>query len=129
MDLVRSARRLPGSSRATGSKGGETTTTEQASSGGIDPNKVLKVVTVQARKRWRGESLPRKMETWWPLANYTIGIAKAVDAGIEPCLAAASGRQELQSSTPTTICDYCVMACMTAVSKSRSTGPITEVEV
>ena len=51
---------------------------------GIDPNSVRKVVTVHASQAVAWRVFTQKMGTWWPLANYKIGKANAVDAVIEP---------------------------------------------
>jgi uncharacterized protein YndB with AHSA1/START domain len=51
---------------------------------GTDPNSVQKVVTVQAPQDVAWRVFTEKIGTWWPLANYKIGKAKAVDAVIEP---------------------------------------------
>ena len=58
--------------------------TEQAISSAIDPNSVRKVVSVQAQPQVAWRVFTEKMGTWWPLANYKIGKANAVDAVIEP---------------------------------------------
>jgi len=58
--------------------------TEQTRSASIDPNSVRKVVTVQAPQAIAWRVFTERMGTWWPLANYKIGKAKAVDAVIEP---------------------------------------------
>lgn len=58
--------------------------TEQMMSGAPDPNSVRKVVHVQAPQAVAWRVFTDKMGTWWPLANYKIGKAKAVDAVIEP---------------------------------------------
>jgi uncharacterized protein YndB with AHSA1/START domain len=57
--------------------------TEQKMSGG-DANSVRKVVSVQAPQAVAWRVFTEKMGTWWPLASYKIGAAKAVDAVIEP---------------------------------------------
>jgi uncharacterized protein YndB with AHSA1/START domain len=57
---------------------------EQMISGGIDPNSVRKVVSVNAPQEVAWRVFTEKMGTWWPLANYKIGNSKAVDAVIEP---------------------------------------------
>ena len=59
-------------------------TTEQATSKVIDPNSVRKVMSVQAPPLVAWRVITEKMGTWWPLAHYKIGKAKAVDAVIEP---------------------------------------------
>jgi hypothetical protein len=59
-------------------------TTEQAMSKSIDPNSVRKVVSVQAPPAVAWRVFTEKMGTWWPLGDYKIGKAKAVDAVIEP---------------------------------------------
>lgn len=61
-------------------------TTEQMKSGGDDPNSVRKLVRVQAPPVVAWRVFTEQMGTWWPLANYKIGKAKAVDAVIEPRL-------------------------------------------
>lgn len=58
--------------------------TPQTRSGDVDPNSVHKVVTVHAPREIAWRVFTEKMGTWWPLANYKIGKAKAVDAVIEP---------------------------------------------
>lgn len=58
--------------------------TEQAVSSGKDPNSVRKVVSVEAPQAVAWRVFTEKMGTWWPLDNYKIGKAKAVDAVIEP---------------------------------------------
>ena len=58
--------------------------TEQAKSGGTDANSVRKVITVQAPQVIAWRVFTDAMSTWWPLATYKIGKAKAVDAIIEP---------------------------------------------
>lgn len=58
--------------------------TEQTMTGDTDPNSVRKVVTVQAPQAVAWRVFTEKMGTWWPLAHYKIGKAKAVDAVIEP---------------------------------------------
>jgi uncharacterized protein YndB with AHSA1/START domain len=50
----------------------------------IDPNSVRKSVSVDAPQDVAWRVFTQKMGTWWPLANYKIGKAKAVDAVIEP---------------------------------------------
>jgi uncharacterized protein YndB with AHSA1/START domain len=58
--------------------------TEQTMSPAIDPNSVRKAVTVKAPAETAWRVFTEKMGTWWPLANYKIGKAIAVDAVIEP---------------------------------------------
>jgi uncharacterized protein YndB with AHSA1/START domain len=57
---------------------------EATTIGDIDPNSVRKTVSVQvpAAVAWR--VFTEQMGSWWPLGNYKIGKAKAVDAIIEP---------------------------------------------
>ena len=50
----------------------------------IDPNSVRKTVSVDAPLDVAWRVFTQKMGTWWPLANYKIGKANAVDAVIEP---------------------------------------------
>jgi uncharacterized protein YndB with AHSA1/START domain len=49
-----------------------------------DPNSVRKSVSVDAPQDVAWRVFTQKMGTWWPLSNYKIGKAKAVDAVIEP---------------------------------------------
>lgn len=57
---------------------------EQATSSGFDPNSVRKSVQVQAPQQVAWRVFTEQMGTWWPLAHYKIGQAKAVDAIVEP---------------------------------------------
>ena len=57
---------------------------DEKNSGGGDPNSVRKVVRVQAPLAVAWRVFTEQMGTWWPLENYKIGKAKAVDAIIEP---------------------------------------------
>jgi uncharacterized protein YndB with AHSA1/START domain len=57
---------------------------EQGTSSGFDPNSVRKSVRVQAPQEVAWRVFTEQMGTWWPLANYKIGQAKAVDAVVEP---------------------------------------------
>ena len=57
---------------------------EQATSGGIEPNSVRKVVHVQAPQAVAWRVFTEQMGTWWPLQNYKIGKARAVEAVVEP---------------------------------------------
>jgi uncharacterized protein YndB with AHSA1/START domain len=50
----------------------------------IDPNSVRKVVQVRATPEIAWRVFTQKMGSWWPLENYKIGQANAVDAVIEP---------------------------------------------
>jgi uncharacterized protein YndB with AHSA1/START domain len=50
----------------------------------IDPNSVRKVVQVRATPEIAWRVFTQKMGSWWPLENYKIGRANAVDAVIEP---------------------------------------------
>jgi uncharacterized protein YndB with AHSA1/START domain len=50
----------------------------------FDPNTIRKLVSVQAPPAVAWQVFTEKMGTWWPLAVYKIGKAKAVDAVIEP---------------------------------------------
>jgi uncharacterized protein YndB with AHSA1/START domain len=47
-------------------------------------NSVRKAITVQAPQDVAWRVFTEKFGTWWPLANYKIGKAAAVDAVIEP---------------------------------------------
>jgi uncharacterized protein YndB with AHSA1/START domain len=49
-----------------------------------DLNSVRKEVTVNASREVAWRVFTEKLGTWWPLAHYKIGKAKAVDAFIEP---------------------------------------------
>jgi uncharacterized protein YndB with AHSA1/START domain len=57
---------------------------EQKKSGDYDPNAVRKTMNVQAPPEIAWRVFTAKMGTWWPLANYKIGKANAVDAVLEP---------------------------------------------
>src|SRR5262245_2275248 len=57
---------------------------EQMNPAGTDPNSVRKVVSVKAPPAVAWRVFTEQMGTWWPLANYKIGNAKAVDAVLEP---------------------------------------------
>lgn len=50
----------------------------------MDPNSVRKVVTVEAPQAIAWRVFTEGMSTWWPLAQYKIGRAKAVAAVVEP---------------------------------------------
>jgi len=58
--------------------------TEQANRDNVDLNSVRKVLGVQAPQAVAWRVFTEKMGSWWPLANYKIGKAKAVDAVVEP---------------------------------------------
>lgn len=58
--------------------------TQQSSSMGADPNSVRKSLTVDAPQAVAWRVFTTQMGTWWPLAQYKIGKANAVDAIIEP---------------------------------------------
>ena len=62
--------------------------TQRTKSGDADPNSVRKIVTVQAPPEVAWRVFTERMGTWWPLANYKIGKANAVDAVIEPRMGA-----------------------------------------
>ena len=50
----------------------------------FDPNSIRKAINVQAAQEISWRVFTEKMGTWWPLAFYKIGQAKALDAIIEP---------------------------------------------
>lgn len=56
---------------------------EPTMSDNFDPNRIRKVVSVQAPPAVAWQVFTEKMGTWWPLAVYKIGKANAVDAVIE----------------------------------------------
>jgi uncharacterized protein YndB with AHSA1/START domain len=58
--------------------------TEQAGAKDFDPNSVRKVITVKAPPEVAWRVFTQRMGTWWPLGEYKIGKAKAVDAIVEP---------------------------------------------
>ena len=58
--------------------------TDERMSGGVDPNSVRKVMSVKAPVEIAWRVFTKSMGTWWPLVNFKIGKAKAVDAVIEP---------------------------------------------
>jgi uncharacterized protein YndB with AHSA1/START domain len=49
-----------------------------------DPNSVRKVLSVKAPPDVAWRVFTQQLGAWWPLDNYKIGKAKAVDAVIEP---------------------------------------------
>jgi uncharacterized protein YndB with AHSA1/START domain len=49
-----------------------------------DENTVRKTLTVKASAAVAWRVFTAKIGTWWPLADYTIGSSRAVDAVIEP---------------------------------------------
>lgn len=57
---------------------------EQPTSSGMDPNSVRKSIQVRAPQQVAWRVFTEKMGTWWPLENYKIGLAKAIDAVVEP---------------------------------------------
>lgn len=59
-------------------------TTERPASAGDDPNSVRKTMNVRASLEVAWRVFTEQMGTWWPLADYKIGNARAVDAVIEP---------------------------------------------
>jgi uncharacterized protein YndB with AHSA1/START domain len=58
--------------------------TDKITSSEADPNAVRKVISVRASPAVAWRVFTEKMGTWWPLSNYKIGKATAVDAVIEP---------------------------------------------
>jgi uncharacterized protein YndB with AHSA1/START domain len=58
--------------------------TVQTTDSDIDPNSVRKVLSVKAPPDVAWRVFTEKIGAWWPLDNYKIGKAKAVDAVIEP---------------------------------------------
>src|SRR5262245_15101543 len=64
-------------------EGGNVMTGRTRSDGG-DANSLRKVVTVKAPPLVAWRVFTGKMGSWWPLASYKIGQARAVDAVIEP---------------------------------------------
>jgi uncharacterized protein YndB with AHSA1/START domain len=58
--------------------------TGEGMSSGVDPNSVRKVMSVKAPVEIAWRVFTESMGTWWPLAKFKIGKAKAVDAVIEP---------------------------------------------
>lgn len=55
-----------------------------ADQGSFDPNSVRKSIDVQAAQQTAWRVFTENMGTWWPLAYYKIGKAKAIDAIVEP---------------------------------------------
>jgi uncharacterized protein YndB with AHSA1/START domain len=49
-----------------------------------DPNCIRKTTFVEANQEIAWRVFTEKMGSWWPLANYKIGSANAIDAVIEP---------------------------------------------
>jgi uncharacterized protein YndB with AHSA1/START domain len=58
--------------------------TDRSASTSTDPNSVRKVIVVEAPQAVAWRVFTQKMGAWWPLANYKIGKAPAVDAVLEP---------------------------------------------
>lgn len=58
--------------------------TEQKAPATNDLNSVRKTLLVEAPQAVAWRVFTEKMGTWWPLAHYKIGAAKAVDAILEP---------------------------------------------
>jgi uncharacterized protein YndB with AHSA1/START domain len=56
----------------------------KSTAAGADPNSVRKTARVQAPIGIAWRVFTEQLGTWWPLENYKIGKAKAVDAVIEP---------------------------------------------
>jgi uncharacterized protein YndB with AHSA1/START domain len=50
----------------------------------FDPNAVRKALRIKAPREVAWRVFTEKMGSWWPLAHYKIGEAKAVDAVLEP---------------------------------------------
>ena len=50
----------------------------------FDPNSVRKIVSVKAAPETAWRVFTQNMGTWWPLATYKIGKAKAIDVVLEP---------------------------------------------
>jgi len=50
----------------------------------VDPNRVRKVMRVQAPQAVAWRVFTEQMGNWWPLQSYKIGKAPAVDAVLEP---------------------------------------------
>ncbi|MGH9626568.1 MAG: SRPBCC family protein [Bryobacteraceae bacterium] len=57
---------------------------EQTASGGFDPSRVRKSVRVQVPQAVAWRVFTEQMGTWWPLENYKIGQARAINAVVEP---------------------------------------------
>lgn len=57
---------------------------EQTASGDFDPNRVRKSVRVQVPQAVAWRVFTEQMGTWWPLENYKIGQARAINAVVEP---------------------------------------------
>ena len=57
---------------------------EQTTSSSTDPNSVRKAMNVKAPIEVAWRVFTEKMGEWWPLAQYKIGKADAVDAIVEP---------------------------------------------
>jgi uncharacterized protein YndB with AHSA1/START domain len=56
----------------------------QETTSDFDPNAVRKSMSVQAPPAIAWRVFTEKMSSWWPLGQYKIGKAKAVEAIIEP---------------------------------------------
>lgn len=55
----------------------------------VDPSRVNKTLVVAAPQDIAWRVFTEQIGTWWPLAHYKIGSAKAVDAVVEPRVGAA----------------------------------------
>lgn len=64
--------------------------TEETMAQTDDPNSVRKSVTVKVQPPAAWRVFTEQLGTWWPLATYKIGAAKAVDAVIEPSVGGRS---------------------------------------
>jgi uncharacterized protein YndB with AHSA1/START domain len=59
-------------------------TSEHAAPGTADPNSVRKTMSVHAPLAVAWRVFTEQMGSWWPLTDYKIGRANAVDAILEP---------------------------------------------
>jgi uncharacterized protein YndB with AHSA1/START domain len=68
-------------------------------SSGADANSVRKTIRVDASQETSWRVFTSQMGTWWPLAHYKIGKAKAVDAVLEPKVGGRSYERGEDGST------------------------------
>lgn len=57
---------------------------EKTNQSSLDPNRIRKTILVEAAQAIAWRVFTEQMGSWWPLAYYKIGSARAVDAVIEP---------------------------------------------
>ncbi len=76
--------------------------TRQPMSGASDPNSIRRELRVEAPQVLAWQVFTEQMGRWWPLDNYKIGKAKAIDAIIEPRV----GGHWLEQGDDGSTCDW-----------------------